>query len=139
MIELFCSSALVTAEVDRTPPVEWTTPVPIPAIAIFPVVFPPIVKVLFLSDWIVELAASNTNPFPFVEADSVAIGVPLAMPFTANKAEEVDCPPTARSTVGLIAKRSPFTWFQYDTVPAGQLVPLTRQTDWPLTITSLAA
>lgn len=53
-------------------------------ITMFPVLLPPIVSVLLLSDWIVELSALIDIPFPLVVADIVAIGVPLAIPVTAN-------------------------------------------------------
>ena len=73
----------------------------------FPVVFPPIVSVWFLRDWIVDVLAVNTNPFPFVPAASVATGVFVAIPVTANSADAVELPPIRRSIVELIGVRAP--------------------------------
>ena len=53
-------------------------------ILMFPVVAPPSVRVLFRSDWIVELAAFKLNPLLLVVADRVAVGAPEAIPVTAN-------------------------------------------------------
>ena len=68
-------------------------------ITMFPVVSPPSVSVLFRRDWMVLLAASSTRPLPLVEAETVATGVPAAIPLTANKAEEVEMEPRRRSFV----------------------------------------
>ena len=68
---------------------------------ILPVVAPPSVSVLFLRLWIVDVEASKTRPLPLVDAEIVAWGVPAAIPLTANKAEEVEVPPRARSNVEL--------------------------------------
>jgi hypothetical protein len=53
-------------------------------ILMFPVVFPPNVNVLFLRDWIVDDCASIETPLLFVDAASVATGVPRDMPVRAN-------------------------------------------------------
>ena len=53
-------------------------------ILMFPVVFPPRVRVLFLRDWIVEEDAFKLNPLLFVVAERVAVGAPVAIPVTAN-------------------------------------------------------
>ncbi len=65
----------------------------------FPVVVPPIVRVFPRRDWIVDVAALKDNPLLLVEAESVATGVPLAIPVTANLAEEVVTPPSRKSVV----------------------------------------
>jgi hypothetical protein len=50
-------------------------------------------------DWIVEVDPVKLKPDPLVVADIVATGVPLAIPVTANCAEDVEVDPRARSTV----------------------------------------
>ena len=50
----------------------------------FPVVFPPRVRVFERRDCIELFAASRTNPLLLVVAEIVVIGVPLAIPVTAN-------------------------------------------------------
>jgi len=51
---------------------------------ILPVVMPPSVKVFLLSDWMVELNAESERPLLLVNADKVAVGVPLATPVIPN-------------------------------------------------------
>ena len=55
----------------------------------------------------VEFAASSTNPLLFVEADTVAIGVPSLTLFTANNADAVVVPPINRSMVEFIGVSAP--------------------------------
>ena len=68
-------------------------------IVMFPVVLPPRVRVLFLRDWMVDVAAFNDRPLLLVVAERVAVGVPLEIPVIANLALVVDVPPTAKSKV----------------------------------------
>ena len=85
--------------------------------SIFPVVTPPIVRVLPRRDWIELVELSKTIPVPEppeeVVADRVATGevAPLTLR-TANFAEVVDWPPTNRSTVELFGYKAPAVWFQ---------------------------
>jgi len=80
--------------------------------AIFPVVFPPRIKVLFFKDWIVEVEELRTSPYPLVVADMVATGVPAAIPVMANLAEVVETPPIRRSMVELPGYNAPEEEFQ---------------------------
>ena len=78
---------------------------------IFPVVFPPKVRLLFNNDWMVEVAALREKPFP-VPADRVAVGVLLPIPVTAKRAELVPVPPIRRSMVEFPGYNAPRFEFQ---------------------------
>ena len=71
------------------------------SITIFPVVAPPRVNVPMLSDWIVPVDPVSESPRPLVVAEIVAVGVPAAIPVTANSALEVAVDPIAKSYVEL--------------------------------------
>ena len=45
----------------------------------------------------VELLPVKDRPFPFVNAERVAVGVPPAIPVTANLADAVEIPPRRKS------------------------------------------
>ena len=55
----------------------------------------------------VAVSASRDNPFPDATAESVAVGVPSAIPVMANCAESVEVPPTRRSTVVFFGRMVP--------------------------------
>ena len=76
----------------------------------FPVVLPPRVRVFPRRDWIVEFEASRDNPLLF-DAEIVATGRSDAIPVTANLADSVVVPPTAKSNVSLIGEsRFELSW-----------------------------
>ena len=70
----------------------------------FPVVFPPMVRVAFLKDCIVPEASRDS---PVVPAESDAVGVRLPAIFMkAILAEVVDVPPKRRSSVMFVGDRA---------------------------------
>src|SRR5262245_29149724 len=67
----------------------------------FPVVAPPMVKVLFRKLWIDVPDALKTKPKLLLVADIVATGAPIPIPVTANVALVVATPPSNRSSLVL--------------------------------------
>src|SRR5258706_6117927 len=95
--------------------------------------------------WLLVVARS---PFPWMYKAPVvarpalidAVGIPAPMLLMkANLAEFVAVPPSNRSSVILSGERAPRFLWKYCAAPARQLVPFARQTDCPLTTTSLEA
>src|SRR5208282_159354 len=77
---------------------------------IFPVVLPPMVRVLLSRDWMVEVLALRTSPLLFPElaiAEKEATGVLVERPVKAKSALVVAVPPKATSTVLLYAEMVP--------------------------------
>jgi hypothetical protein len=68
--------------------------------------------VLFNNDCIVDVDPARDIPLLLVLADKVAIGVPAAIPVTANLAEVVETPPIRRSMVELPGYNAPEEEFQ---------------------------
>ncbi len=71
---------------------------------------------------------------PLVDAESVAVGAPPFTPVIAKSADALDCPPTAKSTVGLSGYKRPFVRSQKEVVlppghaaQVGVTTPETRQ------------
>ena len=93
-----------------------------------PVVSPPKVKALFLKDWTLASDAESTNPLLLVEAESVSIGVPAAMPVSPNLAEEVACPPSRKSTVELLGTITPPETCSKGEVPAPPVLSVPQVT-----------
>ena len=74
---------------------------------ILPVVAPPIFKEFIFKDWRVAVAPESERPLPVVVAEMVAVGVPAAMPVTANSADEVAVDPRRKSCVVILSKIAP--------------------------------
>ena len=124
-------------------PVTLTNP-PVPLFGlktILPVVFPPRVRVWLLRDWIVPFPF-NDKPVPPVTCDEMeATGVAAPALFrNANLAELVELPPNSKSYELMPGESALVFNCQYaEDAPTWQLVPLERQTDTPLTLTSVEA
>ncbi len=76
-----------------------------------PVVAPPMVRVLFLRDWMTE-SPPRARPAPVATAETEAVGVPESILRTANLAEAVDTPPKSRSVVVFSVDRAPLAIVQ---------------------------
>jgi hypothetical protein len=92
------------------PALTVNNPFPFPGlIAMFPVLPPPIVKVVLFRLWIVDVAPFNDNPFGAlpVTADILATGVLSSTPVNANSALVVALEPSSRSSELCIGDNAP--------------------------------
>lgn len=89
-------------------PVDVTIPLPFRGErTIFPVVEPPMVRVLLFNACSVAVKAVRARPLPLVVAERVAVGAPVAIPVIANSALAVAVEPTSTSRVSLNGEMAP--------------------------------